>query len=168
MRLRVGKLMLLAVLMEQRSRRVLRLLNVGLIEGVDIEEQACRRRGHFPAEELRAECAGVGYLESRMRYAFTSQSIESWCRDCSNGQRDDEAIVPQPYVGRFARDRHYPLSVLARALCDQLLHPETERLHLGRDPERQFVATGTRSCAHQCAESQTGILAGALVSTHLL
>ena len=162
MRLGKRKLALLLVLIEQHSRGVLGLLDVGLVERIDVEQQTSSRGGDLPAQELRAERHEVGHLERSVRHVLDSETVDTRCFLRANRHADDDAIVTELEVSGLTGDRHDAFAVLARALGDELLHPETERLQLRRNPERQLVATGQGAGAHESTERETGVLTGAL------
>ena len=73
------KLMLLPVLIEQHASGVLRLLHIWLVEWIDVEEEACRRSGNLPAQELRAERYEVGHLERRVWHVVCAETLEPRC-----------------------------------------------------------------------------------------
>ena len=116
-----------------RSRKdsagsLLRVLDVGLVEGVDVEHGARHRDGELEAEELGAE---VGRL------------VEL-----------DRDLVAVGAVTRLARRGHEPFPLLARRLGDQLLEPEPEAARLVED---DLVAPGLPARAQREPELEPGV-----------
>ena len=143
MRLGKRKLTLLTKSIEQRARRVLRLLNVGFVERVDLEEQSRRRRRDFPAEELARQvpdspdmsssaCGTSSVPGDRARARAALRPTAR--RRCD--RREAWMSIVSPVIGTT------PLPCLPGAFGDQLLDPQTEGLQVRRHPERELVAAG--------------------------
>jgi hypothetical protein len=79
-------------------------------------------------------------------------------RIVADNDRHNQAIGAQWHSGRFARDRHDALAVLARTLGHQLLDPETERLEACGHQQCQLVAAGHRTSRHDRAECKARIV----------
>ena len=123
------------VLLQQRLGRVLGLLHVRLIERVDTEHGAGRRRRDLPAHELRAD----------------AQRLD---------QADEQPIVTvhRGPAERLAGNRHDPGPALAGRLCDELLDPQTEWPQPRSRDQRELVTPGARGAAQDDPERDTGIL----------
>ena len=126
---------------EHLVRLVLRRLDVGLVEGVDLEIRPGHCDRELPAEELGAERVWIRQVRL--------------CR------------LPVGAVGPFARRGDEPLALLAGRLGDQLLGPEPEAT--GGLGDADLVAPVAPALAEAAAELVAGIaLARAARLAHLL
>ena len=108
---------------------VLRLLDVGLIEGVDADQRARDGGGELPAEELRAHIVGIAQRQAHDRLPRRFEAgdggvlggIEAFVR----AQVDEDAVlaVDGGIAQRFALDGQDAFAFFAGALGDQLLQP---------------------------------------------
>ena len=135
------KLARAAVFLEQPVREVFRLLHVRLIERVDAEHRAGRRRRDLPHRELFADVETVGHPQAHDRVAGGLEQRQTRldraavhvARDVAVGKPfadvDEDAIVAVVVrrAERFALDRNDAGAVLAGALRDQLFRPGPER-----------------------------------------
>ncbi len=147
------------VRVEQRARRVLRLLHVRLVERVDLEQAACRGGRHLPPEEFGAERLDARHVDGHQRHARRAHPVDRGLVDAdaveAHGDRD--AIRAGRRAGRLTGNRHDPLAMLAGALGNQLFDPEPERLETRRQQQRQLVAPLARGRAEQRAERDARI-----------
>ena len=73
------QLVLLLVSIEQPSGGVLGLLHVGLIERIDVEEQASSRGSDLPTQKLRTNRNQVGHLERGVRHVLDLETVKPRC-----------------------------------------------------------------------------------------
>ena len=126
---------------EDLVRLVLRRLDVGLVERVDLEVRAGDGDRELPAEELRPERVGIGQLRL--------------------------GRLPVGALRRFAGRGDESLPVLAGRLRDELLRPEAKIA--GRSADADLVAALLPPRAEPAPELVAGVaLAGAARLTHLL
>ena len=125
----------------QHARRVvLRLLHVGLVEGVDAQRPARHRGGELGEEEDPAEVGSAVHSERQRRVPGAGERLHLGVGVrvgvVGVAQVGEHAVVA---VGvrvaeRLAGHRQDALPLLAGRLGDQLLHPEAEaRDRLGHD-----------------------------------
>src|SRR6266550_8705971 len=88
-----------------RTREPLRLLDVGLIEGVDAQTLAQCRGRVLPAQELGAEVLGLGREDAGLR----------------------DLHIRRGAAGRILHNGNHATPVLAGAFGDELLDPGRER-----------------------------------------
>ena len=146
---------------EQRRGRVLRLLDVRLVERVDPEQRAGDRRRDFPSNELGAERGRFVPVDRRRRMSVGFEPrCRGFARRCRDGPRrtDGRGRTADGVRRRFARDRHDADAVLAGAFGHELFDPEAEGLKLRREEQRQLVAAFPRGCAEQEAERDRRIV----------
>ena len=113
--------------LEEASRGVLRLFDVGLVEGVDAEDLAGDGGGELPAEELGAQpvCAGEGDDDGGLGSVL-------------DAERDEEAVgaVDGGRADGLALDGDDADALFAGRLGDQLFEPGAEGGDLGREEGR--------------------------------
>ena len=132
------QLSLLSKLVQYLAGGVLCSLNVGLIEGVNVEQGTCNRGCELPAEELAAQVVRALQLEPDDRMADRRKPLRGHVDRCVvvavEPQVHEHAIVAVD-VGiaqRLARHRDNAASLLASALREELLGPQPEACNRGR------------------------------------
>ena len=131
---------------QQARGGVLAFLHVGLIERIDGKRHARDHRGHFPAEEFRAEIGGSGHADFGQRRAALFERRDR-ARDggivvpVERERHRDGALLEQlQWRIRTGHDRHDAAAFLAGAFGDELLDPVGQRLELARREQKELVA----------------------------
>ena len=152
----------LPVRADHPARRRLGRLHVRLIEGVDREPPAGRRRGHLPEEALRTQIEevrhpdlddGMARLGDEPQFFFARPVLP-------DADSNEDAVVA---VGRrrpegLAHDRQDPLPLLPGALRDELLDPVAEGGDLRREKEGELVPPAHRQLPQKGAEKGPALL----------
>src|SRR6266550_9224460 len=106
-----------------RTREPLRLLDVGLIEGVDAQTLAQRRGRVFPAQELGAEVLGLGREDAGLR----------------------DLHIRRGAARRILHNGNHASPVLAGAFGDELFDPDRERREARWWDQAKLVAPALRA-----------------------
>ena len=139
---------------------VLRRLHVGLVEGVDLEQEARGRGGDLPQQELRAEVEVIVELEAQHGVARLlergQRRVDGRLRPALQGQAHERPVsmIRGRRAERLARDGKNAVAFLARGLRHELLDPEAECFERRRQHEGQLVAAVPGVAADERAQAQ--------------
>ena len=162
-------------MVEEFSREVLGLLDVGLVEGVDSEDGTGDGGGELPAEELATQGVTVSEGEAQDGMACGGEAVYVGVQRivgvASEAEGDEEAVAA---VGggreqRLAGDGDDALSACGSRLCgagagdlasafgDELLHPQAEAGERGGCDEGQLIAAGEGEGGQGSTEGGAGV-----------
>src|SRR5262249_31107310 len=153
--------------LQQRPGRVLGLLYVRLVERVDAEHGAGRRRRDLPAHELRADAQRLDQADVDDRMAGRAQPLDQAVAPvflpvaAMKAEADEQSVVAvdRRRAERLTGNRHDAGPALAGRLGDELLDPQTEWAQPRSGDQRELVAPGARGAPQDDTERDAGILA---------
>src|SRR5579885_3596567 len=145
-RRRLRQLALLFVLRQNVVRVLLALLDVGFVEGIDVQDVACGGDGELPEEELRPQIVVIAQIIRDFRLTGGDQRLDGVVElrilAAIEAQVDEDAIVAIVLwpAQLLAGDRDEAAPLLAGTLGDQLLDPEAEAGDAGGEGKGDLVA----------------------------
>ena len=152
------------VRLEQGLCRILRLLHVGFIERIDLEDPPRRSGRDFPPEELRPKRLDIGHVDRHQRSACRAHPIDCLLVGPIAVDPHDHRhpVVAGRCLRRLASDRNDALSLLTGALRDKLFDPQSERLETIGNEQCQLVAAARRRRAISAPRATPGFVLGSV------
>ena len=141
-------------------RRILRLLDVRLVERIDTDDMRCDRGCELPAEELGAHLHRVPRLVRQAHDGMPGGFEGSQLRVIPDCDEQPVAAIHLRTAQRLPFDGQNAAPLLARGFGDELLNPTAEWRDLIRKYERDFVSPGKRCFSHHRAEPRSRVVPG--------